>query len=218
MRSKLISTLALAGIVLAPATSQAQGDPLAAGSVSPALPAGNVSVTEFRPTPITVGVGFGWVIGGGADLFKPSVGSVRLVLSDRFTLEPFVNFSFTDNEQQTMGNTTSESDVTRLGLGAIGRVVLAARGPIDLVGLGRLAFNHQRNDAASDTRTTSVSLGVGLGLTWFFYKNLGLSLDAINDLFTLNRLYTEQNDQTTTRMLAGAIWTPTVAVMLHLFF
>jgi hypothetical protein len=219
MRSKLVSSLALAGVILAPATLHAQGDPLAAGSVSPALPsAGNVSASEFRPTPMTLGVGFGWVIGGGADILKPAVGSVRLVLTDRFVLEPFVNLSFTDNEAQTMGNTTSESDVTRLGLGATGRLVLAGRGPIDLAALGRLSFSFQSNDAASDSQTTNVALGWGLGLSWFFYKNWALSLDATNPLFNLTRVHLEAGDQTNSSMLVGAIWSPTIALMLHLYF
>jgi hypothetical protein len=233
MRSRVFALTLFAAILSAPVFARAQGDPAAAGSVSPALPPAGAATPAaaapmasspseassgdgYRPTPLTLGVGFGWLIGAGANILQPSVGSVRIVISETFVLEPFVNLSFTKNEMTT-AVTTTDSDVTRAGAGATARFILGSRGPIDLAALGQARFMFVKTDTGT-VDTDEVSVNWGLGLSWYFYRTWALSLDATNPLFSWRRTSTQPADTTRTEMFAGAIFSPQVLLILHMFF
>lgn len=223
---KSSTVLALLAPVLAPlfaSTALAQ-DPAAPGPGS-----------AYRPAPLGIGIGAGYTINSAVDLQKPTNSSVRLVLSDQLTVEPFVELSYAkrtvDNTLTSMGTppvtvtSTAESSLSTFEVGGRARFVLGSRGPVDLSALGAagLGFQSVSGSNIELTSTQQFTLRWGLALTWYMFSNWSLSLDAENPLFVWTRLKRDfpqagMADTTESNLLFGLIFEPVVSLMVHFYF
>lgn len=210
---KTLSFVTLSLVVSAAGLARAQ-DPLDPPAARTA-PGGSGD----RPAPKTVGIGIGMGIGGGTDLMQPNTASVRFVLTDMVVLEPMVDLSFTKQSNDPPVGAGTDASATNLGFGGKLRYKLASSGPVQLDGIGQLAFNHQSLDQATDSSSQQMNISWGLALSWYFNQWWALSLDATNTFFNLTRSSTETaaGDNVNTNYTVGAIWRPAALLMVHVF-
>jgi hypothetical protein len=233
----------------APAAPAASTAPAASSSATPAEPTAS---TDNRPQqPWSFGVGAGWFFPG--EILAPNTASVRVMIPQVVTIEPFVRLSLRRNEGTSSFETpepnASVDDETldhnvSLGLGANLRFPVLHRGNLDLQVLGGVSAEHvitspdvEEGEEAEATNTF-VDAVYGVGIEWFFVENIALSADALNPLVSWQRSTSEAKRDITyfdpntgeerngtsvevlenTSLSVGAVFRPTVRVMLHLYF
>lgn len=183
---------------------------------------------HLRPPGYSVGIGAGYVL--PADLSEPDTVSARFRLASGLTFEPLVQISYAATSDSTDGpgidveNTQNEFDFM---VASQVRLPLVSRGRADLVGLGAatMAFGRGTNDPdgpdnSTDTGNLAFALLYGLSVEYFVFPHWVISFDATNPVFALARQTQEMNDvkATDSSFAIGAIWNPTVRLMLHLFY
>lgn len=197
----------LAGLCLGASTARAQEEASAGDS---GWPGAGANLMASR----TLGVGFGTNVSSGQSIFEPNTASVRFTATDMIVLEPFINLGYASmsTDPEGPGATTSTSSTT-LGVGTQARYFLRSADRLQLDFLGGLSFLHTGGE---NTSRQVLGLNWGLGLSWFFARNWGLSLDATNPLFSYTRMHTE-NVATVSTLDFGLRWNPTVLAMIHLY-
>jgi hypothetical protein len=215
VRKLSLALLALAASPLAASTAHAQGD---VGGAA----------TDSRPAPMTVGIGIGTGV-GAAGITTPNIGSVRLVLAPNLMLEPQVTIDRAGGSMEAGGTTMDKPATNTFGVGAQVRFLLAGRGPVDLSGIGGLAFGYKGSSQEINTTTnsmsnTAITVNWGLGLSYYFAHVWSLSLDVTNDLFGWSKASTESKMGGTTASTSntdyhvGINFQPLTRLLLHLYF
>ena len=73
----------------------------------------------------------------------------------------------------------------------------------------------------NNTKTTAIGLGWGVGITYWYSRHWTLSMSAGNPLVSIAKTTREQpapvDETSTTTTAIGAIFDPTVAIMIHLY-
>ena len=178
-----------------------------------------------RPDGMTVGFGFGWFL--PTDVTVPNTVSVRLRLPSGLTFEPTTRFSYVGQTDEGPGGTQDKTTTTDISFGTLVRVPLRGRGPIDLsvIGAGFFDFNKNRfnPDIGTDTvnKTTGFSLGWGLAVDWWFKRHWSFSFTAINPALSYSKSSSEfggGGESSSSTILIGAIWDPSLFMMMHLYY
>ena len=173
----------------------------------------------MRPDGYSIGVGFGYTF--PADLQAPNTTSVRFRLKSGFTLEPVAVLAANGSSSSPGDSSSSAFELT---VGGLGRWPVASHGRVDLVLLGGAAFTFNTNNPDGDDNDTTqfgVTMSWGLAVEYWFGRQFTMSLNALNPVATLTKTTTEQafgDDQSTTNWAVGAVFDPTVMMMLHLFW
>ena len=177
-----------------------------------------------RPEGTAVGIGLGYLL--PTSLETPNITSVRVRLASGLTFEPQVVLARTGaTRDMGMTGVPNEKDsATELTLATTARLPLVRHGKVELellanVGLTTTTDNPDGVD--NNTKSTAIALGWGVGVTYWYSRHFCLSLSAGNPLVSFTKTSREQptplSDRSTTTTAIGAIFDPTVAIMIHLF-
>lgn len=213
-----------------PGTEEPPVDPTPPASTQPVVapqppqpPAQQVTPkdTPKRPLGLAFGIGAGYTL--PTSIETPNTTSARVRFASGLTLEPRLVVQSTSQTRET--DVTESDDAARdLTIGTLLRYPLVQRGKYDLLLLGAAFASAQSNDpdgADNKTSTTSLSLGWGLAVDWWISDHWDLSFSATNPIFALSKTSQDQappaGDISTTTTSIGAIWNPTISVMIHLY-
>lgn len=176
-----------------------------------------VSSAEGRPEGQSLGLGMGVQFPG--DLTQPNVVSARFRWRPSMTLEPSVTVQYQKISSEVAGTETDSTAFT-FAVGAAARLLLASRGPIDVVGLGIpvLSFANQTDELDNSTKTLGLSANWGLGLEWWVKPQWSFSFNAQNPLLSYSRTTTETPDTTSSTFRFGAVWNPSIAFFTHIYY
>jgi len=187
-------------------------------SADPAAPA---AATTGRPEGTSIGIGLGYVL--PTSVQTPNTTSVRLRLASGLTFEPQVTLGNTREKRET-GGTDEKDSSTELTLSTAVRLPIVRHGKVELEILGSVGLTTQTDNpdgADNTTKTTAIGLGWGIGITYWYSRHWCLSFSAGNPLMTFTQTAREQpaplEEVKTSTTAIGAIFDPTVAVMIHLF-
>ncbi|MFN0246625.1 MAG: hypothetical protein ACKV2T_06935 [Kofleriaceae bacterium] len=174
-----------------------------------------------RPTGFSIGIGVGYRL--PTSLQTPNTASVRFRLPNAVTFEPSVILASSSREVDVgMTQTATASEV---GVGVLARLPVMARKRTALEVLASFAANRASedpNDSNPDDKLeiSTVSLGYGVAVGFWAFRNLNISLSATNSLIT----YAHQREEmgfgfvsVTNTTSFGLIFDPTVTLMFHLY-
>lgn len=217
MKTSLVA--GVAGLLLSVGAGQAsaQDDMTAMPPTAPSMETGMATSTG-RPVPRSVAIGIGSTVGN--DLTIPNIGSARFVLTPTFILEPQVTLAFSKQEVEPAGGVTTSTSTTTLGVGAVGRILLASRGPVDLNLLAGASLQHTGNDQVVDSSSQTAAIAWGLGLSWFFNQWWSLSLDAMNPFLGLTRMSQDTAlglENVQSNWTLGLVFDPSITVSIHAY-
>jgi hypothetical protein len=166
-----------------------------------------------RPERLTFGIGIGYRF--PTSLEAPNVTSVRVRFASGLTLEPQLRLAMLANDYGGM-RMDQRTTSTALGISTVGRLPLITRRKFELEAIGSVGFTHtklyQSPISSEPDRTTTFSLGWGVGVSYWLNTHWNLSLTATNPLAS----YTKLTPNTSTTTL-GVIFDPEVAAMIHVF-
>lgn len=174
-----------------------------------------------RPEGLAIGIGFGYLLPTSVE--TPNSTSVRVRLAGGLTLEPQITLGNSSVERETAG-TDEKDSTTELTIAAGMRLPLVRHGKVELellAGVGLTNVNDNPDGPDNNTKTTAVALGWGVGVTYWHTRHWCLSFSAGNPLASFTKATREQpapiGETSTTSTAIGAIFDPTVAIMIHLF-
>ena len=177
--------------------------------------------TTARPEGLAIGIGLGYVL--PTSLETPNSTSVRVRFSSGLTLEPQVTLGNSSVKREAAGTDEKDSS-TELTLVAGMRLPLVRHGKVELELLASLGLTNRTdnpNGADNNAKTTAIALGWGVGITYWYSRHWSLSMSAGNPLVSFAKSTREQpaplNETSTTTTAIGAIFDPTVAIMIHLY-
>lgn len=185
---------------------------------------------DNRPTGFSVGIGAGWTF--PAQVLSPGTVSVRIRFNKSLALEPTLSLSFGNGSTENVvpgSDTIDRLADYHLGLGVNLRYAMMQAGNLDLVGIGGVLFDNQGhqvdpngpNNITQEIDTT-IGLGYGVGIEWYFARHLSFSADAMNPILSYGVKAQSQPSQkmstTTTTFSLGLIWSPTVRLLFHVYF
>lgn len=177
--------------------------------------------TTGRPEGLAIGIGLGYVL--PTSLETPNSTSVRVRFAGGLTLEPQVTLGNSSVKREAAG-TDEKDSTTELTIAGAMRLPLVRHGKVELELLGSVGLaNRTDNPDGSDnnTRITAIALGWGVGITYWYSRHWCLSMSAGNPLVSFTKTTREQpapvDETSTTTTAIGAIFDPTVAIMIHLF-
>lgn len=175
---------------------------------------------SVRPTAFAIALGLGYVI--PSDLAQPNVTSARLRLPSGLTFEPRVTLGH-ESQVEDDGSLSVESATNAVELGVMVRFPLRSHGRADLslVGGGSLSLTTINPDG-DDNNTQINALGVswGVALDYWVTQHWNVSFTAMNPVLITSKTTREQGpglEEASSRTTFGAIFDPTLAVMLHLY-
>jgi hypothetical protein len=174
-----------------------------------------------RPDGATFGIGAGWVL--PADIDRPNTVGVRFRLPSGLTFEPRVELS-NNQLSQELGGASNDTSTTALVLSTTARFPMQSRGPVDMVLVGGFTFDYLKvNPEGTDNNQTDsvLALVYGLSVNYWIKGRWALSFTAANPVIVRTSSTDEQvggNDTTTTSTSIGAVFDPTVTLMVHLFY
>jgi opacity protein-like surface antigen len=216
-----------------PATPPADPEPAAVEPVAPAPepsepaapppdpPDASVDSSDSpnRPEGMSVGIGVGYSV--PAQILEPNLASVRFRFASGLTIEPTVVLA-TSRSTTEVGPAETETEASEGTFATNLRLPLAGRGKIDLVLIGSAGLTYQKqapDGPDNDTTTSTFALGWGLGLDYWPKQSWCLSATAMNPLLSYSRSRQEMvpQDQKQTNLSFGAIFDPSIFVMLHMF-
>ncbi|HEY0992604.1 MAG TPA: outer membrane beta-barrel protein, partial [Kofleriaceae bacterium] len=172
-----------------------------------------------RPTGLAVGIGLGYLL--PTSLQTPNITSVRVRLASGLTFEPQLVVANTSDKVDTGGTTTNKQ--TELAIATVARYPLRVHRKVDLELLGNAGISTRLVNPAGDNndRTiTTLDVGYGIGLGYWFTPHWNLSLSASNPLLTYARTrqeMTADNVTVTSSTTIGLVFDPEVTLMIHLF-
>lgn len=186
-------------------------------SVAPAAPRSAVA----RPSYVAIGIGAGYSL--PTSIQTPNTTSARVRFASGLALEPRVTLQNTSVTQATDTSETSTAQ-RELSIGSLVRLPLATRGSFDLLLLGAAAVGVETTDpdgADNNTTATSLAIGWGVAIDWWMTAHWAVSFSATNPLFRVSKQTEEMpaptGDTSTTTTTVGAVWDPTISVMIHIF-
>ena len=205
-------------VVPPPEPPQPPRPPAPPPSTAPDAP---VAATTGRPEGMAIGIGLGYVLPTSVE--TPNTTSVRLRLPSGLTFEPQVTLGNTRVSRDAAG--VDEKDTsTELTLSTAVRIPLVRHGKVELELLGSVGLTSRTDNpdgADNSTKSTAIGLGWGVGITYWYSRFWCLSFSAGNPLVSFAKTSREQPaplaENSTTTTTIGAIFDPTVAIMIHLF-
>jgi hypothetical protein len=172
-----------------------------------------------RPTEIAFGLGIGYIF--PTSLESPNVTSARVRFTNGIQIEPRIVFGNTDTSTTTGAMTTSTGS-SEVQLAGLVRVPLITHKKIDFELIGALDLDLQRTNPDGDNNNTSdttIALSWGIGLGYWFSPHWNMSFTATNALisFTEHKQEIVGGENKTSTTSFGAIFSPQIGVMIHLF-
>ena len=175
--------------------------------------------SDERPSGLSIGIGVGYQF--PTSLETPNITSVRFRLANGMTFEPQLFLANTTDTVDT--GTPIDTKHSELGLGTVLRYPLATRGRADLELLGTIRIDNLKDnpDGADDeTSTTNATVAYGIAVTSWITKHWQISLSSSNPILAFARTRQEMGPmnvlvQSSTTL--GAIFNPTVILMVHLY-
>src|SRR5262249_12966388 len=144
-----------------------------------------------------IGIGLGYVLPTSLEI--PNTTSVRFRLANGLTFEPQVIFAHTSDSVDT-GMSVSQG-TTEIGVGTQLRYPVMRRGRGDLELLGNIFIDSTDQDPPGDnnnTTNTTVSVGYGLGVSYWAGRHWNISLSAGNPIITYSKNRVEMGPDTVT--------------------
>ncbi len=176
-------------------------------------------VETGRPVGVAFGIGFGYQF--PTSLQTPNTTSVRIRLATGLTFEPQVVLATSSHDTDTGTSVTDKT--TEFALGALARYPFRSHGKVDLELLGSAQIDTTSTDPDgpdNNKSVTNLSLGYGVAVAYWFTPHWNLSLSGTNPLITYTRTRTEMGPDTVTiekTTTIGAVFSPTVVLMIHLY-
>lgn len=177
--------------------------------------------TELAPAELAFGIGFGYQF--KADLQTPDIWSASVRLPSGLTFEPTVIVRNSSTTQQNQPASSMTTTTTELGLGTLVRlpVIKKGRTEFQVLGSAMLDTTKQHPDTPdSDTKSTTVGLGWGVGIGFWITRHWQLTFDAMNPILSYNSTTMQTGPQTEDKRSTsdfGLIFDPTVTAMIHLY-
>ena len=222
--------------VLASGVASAQPAPSASPTAAPTAPEppapatspppagtsvaiGGPATDTARPIDLSFGIGLGYLL--PTSLQTPNITSVRVRLASGLTLEPQLVVANTSDKVDTGATMTNTQ--TELAVASVVRYPLRVHRKVDLELLGNAGISTRFINPAGDNndRTiTTLDVGYGVGLGYWFTPHWNLSLSASNPLLTYARTrqeMTADNVTVTSSTTIGLVFAPEVTLMIHLF-
>lgn len=187
----------------------------------PVVDAKSTEVVTGRPVGLAIGIGAGYSL--PTSVQTPNTTSARVRFASGLTLEPRL---VVQNTSSTVETDTSETSASQrdLNLGALVRIPMVQRGKFELLLLGAAAIGIETTDPdGADNNTTATSFGVGWGaaVDWWITDHWNVSFSATNPIFSITKQTEEMmppiGETSTTTTTVGAVWDPTISVMIHIF-
>ena len=172
-----------------------------------------------RPTDLSIAIGIGYAF--PTSLQTPNITSVRVRLARGLTFEPQLVVANTSDKVDTGGTTTNKQ--TELAIATVARYPLRVHRKVDLELLGNAGISTRLinpSGANNDRTITTLDVGYGIGLGYWFTPHWNLSLSASNPLLTYARTrqeMTADNVTVTSSTTIGVVFDPEVTLMIHLF-
>jgi hypothetical protein len=187
---------------------------------SPSMTSAPAQPAPQRPDAFAIALGLGYVIPG--DLSTPNTTSARIRLVSGLTFEPQIVLG---NETRTTddGTTSIELSSNEISIQLGVRYPLIKHNKVDFSLLGSAGVNVVTIDPDgddNDRQATTFSLGWGIGLDYWVNHHWNVSFSATNPIVQTSSIEIDQGPGTTSEdssVLFGAIFDPTLAVMLHLY-
>lgn len=190
----------------------------------PQPPAVEVKATDTstpRPVGLAIGIGAGYSL--PTSIQTPNTTSARVRFGSGLTLEPRVVLQNTSTKMETDITETSTAQ-RELAIGSLVRIPMVQRGKFELLLLGAAGVSIESTDpdgADNNTSATTLAVGWGAAVDWWITEHWNVSFSATNPLFSLRKQTQEMpapdGDTTTTTTTVGAVWDPTISVMIHIF-
>jgi len=180
---------------------------------------GGPATDAARPTGLAFGIGLGYLL--PTSLQTPNITSVRVRLASGLTFEPQLVVANTSDKVDTGGTTTNKQ--TELAIATVARYPLRVHRKVDLELLGNAGISTRLinpSGANNDRTITTLDVGYGIGLGYWFTPHWNLSLSASNPLLTYARTrqeMTADNVTVTSSTTIGLVFAPEVTLMIHLF-
>jgi hypothetical protein len=177
--------------------------------------------SEFAPTELAFGIGFGYQF--KTNLETPNTVSASVRLPTGMTFEPFVIVRNTSDTTQNQPASSMTTTTTELALGTLVRIPVIKKARTELQVLGTVALDTTKTHPDipdSDVRNTSVGLGWGVGIGFWITHHWQLTFDATNSILSYTSTSTQTGPQTEDKKSTsdfGLIFDPTVTVMIHLY-
>lgn len=216
-------TLTTAGVAAAQPGSPppAPREPPAAPAADPAPPVTATRRDEpradsGRPTELAFGIGLGYAL--PTSLQTPNTTSVRVRLASGLTFEPQLAVATSTDD-----TATTSTQQTELTLGSLVRYPLRIHSKVDLEAVGNASVSNRVFDPSGDSNNrtiTTLGLGYGVAIGYWFTAHWNLSLTASNPLLAFSRTRQETGagvEMTTKTTTIGLVFDPQVALMIHLY-
>jgi hypothetical protein len=177
------------------------------------------AVDTARPAGLAFGIGFGYLL--PTSLQTPNITSVRVRLASGLTFEPQLVFATTSDQVAGVGAMSNRQ--TEIAIASVVHHPVRVHRKVDLELLGNAGLSTRLITPAGDNndRTiTTIDVGYGVGLGYWFTPHWHLSLSASNPLLTYARTRQEMSADSVTvssSTTIGLVFTPEVTLMLHLF-
>lgn len=205
---------------VATTTAEPDPQPVAQTTAAPAYVPMQSEPAAQRPTEFAIGLGVGYVF--PSDLSAPNTTSARFRLASGLVFEPRVTLGHESatnddgiDEQTTSTNAVDVAVAVRYPLRSHGKVDFSLVGA---AGVGLTTINPDGDD--NNRKINSFGVSWGIALDYWINPHWDLSFTAGNPLFQTTVSTQEQGPGTETsdsRTSFGAIFDPTLAVMLHLY-
>jgi hypothetical protein len=187
----------------------------------PPVPDTTTAPTTGRPEGLAIGIGLGYVLPTSVE--TPNTTSVRVRFGGGLTLEPQITLGNT-RVTRDAGPTDEKDTSTEFTLASAVRLPLVRHGKVELellANVGLTTTTDNPDGADNSTKSTAIALGWGVGITYWYSRHWCLSFSAGNPLVSFTKTSREQPaplpETSTTTTAIGAIFDPTVAIMIHLF-
>ena len=177
------------------------------------------AVDTARPAGLAFGIGVGYLL--PTSLQTPNITSVRVRLASGLTFEPQLVFATTSD--QIAGAGAMSNRQTEIAIASVVHYPVRVHRKVDLELLGNAGVSARLITPAGDSndRTiTTIDVGYGVGLGYWFTPHWHLSLSASNPLLTYARTRQEMSADNVTvssSTTIGLVFAPDVTLMLHLF-
>ncbi len=173
-----------------------------------------------RPTAFAIALGLGYVI--PSDLSTPNTTSARLRLASGLTFEPQVTLG-TESQKQNNDIVETELSINSVALALIVRYPLRSHGKVDLSLIGGAAVSLTTVNPEGDDnnrKINSFGLSWGVALDYWVTNHWNVSFTASNPILLTRSITEDQGpgvEVSDSLTSFGAIFDPTLAVMLHLY-
>jgi hypothetical protein len=176
---------------------------------------------ELAPNELAFGIGFGYQF--KTNLETPNIVSAAIRLPTGLTFEPLLVVRNTSDTTQNQPASSMTTTTTELALGTLLRLPVIKRHRTEFQVLGNALLDTVKthpDTPDSDTRSTTVGLGWGIGVAFWITRHWQITFDATNPILTYTSTTMQTGPQTEDKRSTsdfGLIFDPTVTAMIHLY-